>query len=115
MEEVGGCNQNSCSRCNPLRAWRAKPRFTVGYAVADSPMGPFRKAPENPILRRPADFVGAGHHSFFTDKEGRLRIVFHVHYSKTQIHPRRVIIGSVFFEDGKLKIGQDFIQPIVVK
>ena len=89
------------------------PDYAIGYAVADNPMGPFQKAEENPILRRPAGFVGSGHHSFFKDKEGNLRIVFHVHYSTSQIHPRRVIIGTAFFENGKLRIGTDFIQPTV--
>ena len=87
--------------------------YAIGYAVAETPRGPFQKAKVNPILRRPAGFVGSGHHSFFKDKEGKLRIVFHVHYSTSQIHPRRVIIGTAFFENGKLRIGTDFIQPTV--
>ncbi len=88
--------------------------YAVGYAVADSPRGPYRKAKENPILRRPPGFVGAGHHSFFRDKEGRLRIVFHVHNSPKQVHPRRVLIGTASFHDGRLVIGGDFLQPVVV-
>ena len=87
--------------------------YAVGYAVADSPKGPFRKATENPILRRPAGFVGSGHHSFFRDHAGALRIVFHVHYSAKQIHPRRVLIGTARFEGGRLLIGADFIEPVV--
>ena len=88
--------------------------YAVGYAVADHPRGPYRRAAKNPILRRPAGWVGAGHHSFFRDADGQLRIVFHVHNSATQVHERRVIIGTVSFEGNRLKIGDDFIQPIVV-
>lgn len=85
--------------------------YAVGYAVADKPEGPFVKAAENPILRRPGNFVGSGHHSFFKDKDGKLRIVFHVHYSEKKIQPRFMVIGEVFFENGKMKIGKEFIIP----
>ena len=73
--------------------------------------GPFVKAAENPILRRPGNFVGSGHHSFFKDRDGKLRIVFHVHYSEKKIRPRFMVIGEVFFENGKMKIGKEFIIP----
>ena len=88
--------------------------YAVGYAVADQPRGPYRKAEENPILRRPSGCAGAGHHSFFRDKEGKLRIVFHVHNSETRIHPRRVLIGTVHFDADRMRIGDDFIQPVTV-
>lgn len=85
--------------------------YAVGYAVADKPEGPFVKAAENPILRRPGNFVGSGHHSFFKDRDGKLRIVFHVHHSEKKIQPRFMVIGEVFFENGKMKIGKEFIIP----
>ena len=85
--------------------------YAIGYAVSDSPRGPYMKAAENPILRRPANFLGAGHHSFFRDRDGNLRIVFHVHYSSENIQPRRTVIGRVFFKDGKLSVGDTFLEP----
>lgn len=88
--------------------------YAVGYAVADNVKGPYVKIEKSPILHRPAGMVGAGHHSFFTDKEGKLRIVFHVHKNETEIHPRYVVIGDVFFEDGKMRIGKEFIIPEVL-
>ena len=88
--------------------------YAVGYAVADHPKGPYRKAAENPILRRPAGWVGSGHHSFFRDADGRLRIVFHVHASAEKIHERRVIIGTARFRGDQLEIGEEFIQPVVL-
>ncbi|RZL46570.1 MAG: hypothetical protein EOP00_14595 [Pedobacter sp.] len=39
------------------------PRYSVAYAVADSPMGPFIKATQNPILKGKGVVKGAGHHS----------------------------------------------------
>lgn len=48
--------------------------YAVGYAVADNIKGPYVKIEKSPILHRPAGMVGSGHHSFFTDKDGKLRI-----------------------------------------
>ncbi|RZK35738.1 MAG: hydrolase, partial [Pedobacter sp.] len=39
------------------------PRYSVAYAVSDSPMGPFIKAEKNPILKGKGVVKGAGHHS----------------------------------------------------
>ena len=39
------------------------PRYSVAYATSDSPLGPFIKATDNPILRGSGPIKGAGHHS----------------------------------------------------
>jgi beta-xylosidase len=39
------------------------PRYSVAYGVADSPLGPFRKAENGPILQQRGEVKGAGHHS----------------------------------------------------
>jgi beta-xylosidase len=39
------------------------PRYSVAYGTSDSPMGPFLKAPGNPILKGKGKVLGAGHHS----------------------------------------------------
>lgn len=39
------------------------PRYSVAYGVADSPLGPFRKAGTAPILQQRGEVKGAGHHS----------------------------------------------------
>ena len=39
------------------------PRYSVAYGTSDSPMGPFTKAAENPILKGEGQVKGAGHHS----------------------------------------------------
>ncbi len=39
------------------------PRYSVAYGTSDSPMGPFEKAAENPILKGEGKVQGAGHHS----------------------------------------------------
>ena len=88
--------------------------YAVGYAVSETPRGPFRKTADNPILRRPGEYVGTGHHAFFHDREGRLRIVFHAHFSATQMQPRRVLIGAASFEGDRLTVSGEIFQPVVV-
>jgi beta-xylosidase len=39
------------------------PRYSVAYGTATSPLGPFRKAQDNPILQGKGLVQGAGHHS----------------------------------------------------
>ncbi|WP_207427956.1 family 43 glycosylhydrolase [Pedobacter sp. SYSU D00535] len=39
------------------------PRYSVAYATADSPTGPFVKAETNPVLKGSGAIKGAGHHS----------------------------------------------------
>ncbi len=39
------------------------PRYSVAYGIADSPLGPFKKAKRNPILKQRGVVKGAGHHS----------------------------------------------------
>lgn len=39
------------------------PKYSVAYAVSDSPVGPFIKAEQNPILKGKGVVKGAGHHS----------------------------------------------------
>jgi beta-xylosidase len=39
------------------------PRYSVAYATSESPLGPFKKAANNPILQQKGGVKGAGHHS----------------------------------------------------
>lgn len=70
--------------------------YAVGYALsANIARGNWSKSSYSPFLHRWNGLYGTGHHSLFTDKDGQLRIVFHAHDSKENIHPRRMYIGSV--------------------
>lgn len=71
--------------------------YAIGVATADRITGPWTKVDYNPVLRRVHGLVGVGHHSFFRDKKGRLRIAFHAHKSTSKVHPRDMHIGFVEF------------------
>jgi xylan 1,4-beta-xylosidase len=67
--------------------------YAVGYAVADSPTGPWVKHRHNPILHRGlAGENGPGHGDVFRTRDGTLHYVYHVHHSDTEVTPRRTRI-----------------------
>jgi len=83
------------------------PDYAVGYATADSPTGPWKKASDNPILRRPGALVGSGHGAMFIDADNDMRYVFHAHNSTTAIHPRKMYITYMHLdESGKVSMNQ---------
>ncbi|OFX60182.1 MAG: 1,4-beta-xylanase [Bacteroidetes bacterium GWB2_41_8] len=90
--------------------------YGVGVATATNITGPWTKYEGNPIFQKPGDLVGVGHSAMFTDKDGKLRIVFHAHNSTAKIHPRHMYISTVNFENigGKevMAIDKNFMTPI---
>lgn len=67
--------------------------YAVGYATAESPLGPWTKNPNNPVIHRNlVGEKGSGHGDVFTDNEGNLRYVYHVHYNDSIVGPRRTRI-----------------------
>jgi GH43 family beta-xylosidase len=82
--------------------------YSVGYAVAEHPLGPFIKATHNPILFSPNDAIsGPGHNSVTTSPNGQeLFIVYHIHTDpKNASRNRQVCIDRMGFrEDGSLYV-----------
>ncbi len=88
------------------------PMYGVGFATSNSLGGLWKKHDKNPVLQRRNGLVGLGHHSFFRDRDGRLRIVFHAHASEQAVHPRFMVISEAFLSsDGVLSISDDFLIP----
>lgn len=75
------------------------PDYAVGYAVSDSPLGPWMKNPGNPVIHRSiVGENGSGHGDIFTDSSGRMRYVYHVHNSDSAATPRRTRIVTLNLE-----------------
>lgn len=74
--------------------------YAVGYAVSDKPFGPFVRAENNPILHKPADLVGTGHHSFMpTADKDKYICAFHCHSGNpNNFKPRMVCLSVSGFE-----------------
>jgi beta-xylosidase len=91
--------------------------YGIGYTIADSPKGSWRKADENPILQKPQnEIVGSGHGAIFKDKEGLYKYVFHAHNNSKSIHPRLMHIADLFIADQKITIDKNkIIKPKEIK
>ncbi len=70
--------------------------YAVGYAIAPTPLGPWTKNPDNPVI---SNFIigeaGSGHGDIFKDRNGNLRYVFHTHNSDDSVAPRRTRIVTL--------------------
>lgn len=66
------------------------PDYAVGYATSTSPLGPWEKASQNPIIdRNLVGENGSGHGDVFFNEEGEMQYVLHTHFSEEKVHPRR--------------------------
>ncbi len=75
------------------------PDYAVGYAVADHPLGPWKKSDQNPIISKAnTGHNGSGHGDLFKDARGQHHYVFHTHYSDAQVAPRRTAILKLRIE-----------------
>ncbi|MBE8724327.1 glycoside hydrolase family 43 protein [Flavobacterium hungaricum] len=80
------------------------PNYAVGYATAKSPLGPWEKAAENPIIsRKDIGINGVGHGDVFYDKNGKMKYVLHTHFSSSDVSPRKTGIIDLIFEGDKIK------------
>lgn len=85
------------------------PDYAVGYAVSESPYGPWKKFDGNPILDKKFGGInGTGHGDFFRSKKGKLHYVLHTHFSGQQVAPRRAAIVEMEFIPG-----DDASEPIL--
>ncbi len=74
------------------------PKYAVGYATSDSPLGTFIKSETNPIFIGNSQVYGAGHHCFTTTENGELIIVYHTHQSTTSGgYDRKICIDRARF------------------
>lgn len=57
--------------------------YSMGYAVADVPLGPYAKYENNPIIQSTDDTSGPGNNSFFYSLDGKeLYTCYHTHTNK---------------------------------
>ena len=84
------------------------PFYGIGYATARSPMGPWEKSSDNPLVAQNTDIgvAGPGHNSITTSPDGKeLFIVYHTHADVKEMRGRVLNIDRLIFDDtGKLKL-----------
>ena len=70
--------------------------YTVGYATAPSPLGPWTKAAENPILRNNPEVSGPGHNAIIDSPDGKeLFALYHTHQLLTGGAKRQLAIDPI--------------------
>jgi GH43 family beta-xylosidase len=58
----------------------SSPNYSVGFATAKDPLGPWTKSRENPVLKRTPRVSGPGHNSVVVSPDGKeLFCVYHAH------------------------------------
>lgn len=68
------------------------PDYSVGVAVADSPLGPWTKS-DAPIIHRSRFGInGTGHGDLFKDAKGDSWYVFHTHFNNDKVVPRQTAV-----------------------
>lgn len=74
------------------------PDYSVGYAVANTPFGPWKKFEGNPIIcKNNIGVNGTGHGDFFVDSRHRLTYIMHTHFSNSSVKPRKTALINVKF------------------
>ena len=85
--------------------------YAVGYATSDSPLGPFVKSDDNPILEKNTgkggDITGVGHSSITVSADGKqLYCVFHGRTEATG-DDRIVFIRKIAVGNGRISVSLD--------
>lgn len=77
--------------------------YAVGYATSKNPLGPFKKAINNPVLQKNGKVTGTGHNSVTISPDGKeMLCVYHGRTAATG-HTRLVFIDRMeILKDGRL-------------
>jgi beta-xylosidase len=73
--------------------------YAIGYATAESPLGPFKKYPANPIVRKGGGIFGPGHVSVTEDLKGTLWMVYHQQRDDSRGWDRIITIDRIWFDE----------------
>jgi beta-xylosidase len=73
--------------------------YAIGYATAESPVGPFTKHAGNPIVKKGNGVYGPGHGSVARDRGGTLWMVYHQQKDETRGWNRIICIDPLRFDE----------------
>lgn len=78
--------------------------YAVGYATSKSPLGPWEKSKDSPIIsRKNTSQNGIGHGDIFWDPNQKMHYVLHTHFSTAEVSPRKAAIIDIEFVVNQLK------------
>lgn len=74
--------------------------YAICVSISKSPLGPFVKSKNNPVLSCRSDLFGSGHNAFFKDADGSVMTSFHIQTNPSKPSgDRRTVIGKVCFSE----------------
>lgn len=74
------------------------PMYGSGYATSKSPLGPYQKYQNNPIMQSNSIVHGTGHHGITVSPDGQeMFMVYHRHLNLNQSDPRQFAIDRLRF------------------
>jgi arabinan endo-1,5-alpha-L-arabinosidase len=81
--------------------------YGIGVAVADAPLGPYRKVPE-PFLQSTADWWAPGHPSVATDPKGQPHLFLHAYFPHQAGYKqfRALLSVPVTFQEDRVELPQ---------
>lgn len=78
--------------------------YAVGYATSKSPLGPWEKSKDSPVIsRKNTGQNGIGHGDVFWDQNQKMHYVLHTHFSTTEVSPRKASVIDIEFVGNELK------------
>lgn len=75
------------------------PNYGIGYATAQSPLGPFTKYAGNPIANRSDSLLGPGHHCVVEGPDGELWMLYHQKLDEKTNFRRDLCLDRLWFDD----------------
>jgi beta-xylosidase len=72
--------------------------YAIGYALSDSPLGPFRKYAGNPVMKSGNGVFGPGHCAVTKTPDGSLWIVYHQKRDASRGWDRIICIDRLWFD-----------------
>ena len=82
------------------------PDYAVGYATSDSPLGPFTRAENNPIIHRSDGLFGPGHGCAIRDGDGQWWHVYHQKRTARVEWDRFICLDPLRFDEQGLLHGR---------
>ncbi|WP_207434145.1 glycoside hydrolase family 43 protein [Sabulibacter ruber] len=77
------------------------PNYNVGYATSSSPLGPWVKYTNNPLIKNDNTARGTGGCEFVTTPANELIMFYHAHQSSQAPTPRKVVYSKAAFVTGE--------------
>src|SRR5690606_12262972 len=78
--------------------------YAVGVAVADSPLGPFTRIPNNPVISRHNTGANGSGHGDVLAVKGKWYYVFHTHLNAQKVGPRKTVIMEMDWKEALPKV-----------